>query len=331
MKRTLLAFCFILTGVSLFARPIVIKLASLAPQGSAWDISLHQMAEEWAEITDGEVEVKIYPGSIMGNEEDVIRKMRIGQVDAAVLTTMGMTQIVSDSFVFSLPFFIQTEEELDFVVTELTPMFDDEFRRQGFVVLTWAKSGWVYIFSNSPVASPEDLQPLKLGVSSAEPMMIQAFRSLGFTIVPAGLSGLMLALQSGMVEAFYAAPMGAASFQWFALAPNMLDMEIAPVLGGLVITQRTWNRIPRRYHAALLESVEQVRRDFSSETERMNQQALDIMLDNGLTVHQIPESVKRQWRNLFYLDNYSAIVGDDKTVDRDVYNEVLQELEDFRN
>ena len=330
VRKGFLILLFLVIPSLVYSKPIVIKLATMTPQGSAWDISLKAMAAEWKEITNGEVELKIYPGGIMGSEDDVIRKMKIGQVDAAVLTSMGLIQIVPDTFVLSLPFFIQNEAELDFAMEELTPLFDDAFSSKGFLMLTWSKSGWVYIFSKEKVVYPEDLKPLKLGVNSAEDQMISAFKSLGFNISPTGISSLMLALQSGMVEAFYAPPMGAAAYQWFALAPNMMDFSVGPVIGGLIITKQAWAKIPKKYHAEIMKSVEKVQKDFASETEKMNQQALDIMLDYGLIVNAVPDSIKNIWRNYFWLDEYSSIVGDGKTVSKEIYWKVKSELEDFR-
>lgn len=322
---------FLLATLPLFAaNPIVIKVASLAPQGSSWDLSLRQMAKEWSEITEGTVELKIYPNGIMGNEEDVIRKMKIGQVDAAIVTLMGMNQIVPDSFVLGLPFLIQNEDELDYVIREVTPLFDKEFERKGFVVLAWSKSGWIHIFSTKQVTSPSELKDLKFGINSGQPEMIQAFKGMGFNIVSIGPSGLMLALQSGMVEAYYAPPMGSASYQWFALAPYMTSIPLSPVLGGFIISERSWNRIPKKYHTQLKASVDKVGRAFASETVKMNQQAMDIMLANGLKVTEIKPAGRKQWTSLFLLDDYSALVGEGKPISQKTYTEFKSRLDTYR-
>jgi TRAP-type C4-dicarboxylate transport system substrate-binding protein len=331
LKKSVFVLILLILAFPVFAaNPIVIKVASLAPQGSSWDLSLRQMAKEWNEITEGAVELKIYPNGIMGNEEDVIRKMRIGQVDAAIVTLMGMNQIVPDSFVLGLPFLIQTEDELDFVIEEVTPLFDDEFKKKGFVVLAWSKSGWIHIFSTKKVQNPTDLKDLKFGINSGQPEMIQAFKGMGFNIVSMGPSGLMLALQSGMVEAYYAPPMASASYQWFALAPHMTSIPLSPVLGGFIISERSWNRIPKKYHTELLASVNKVGQSFARETVKMNQQAMDVMLVNGLVVNDISPAVKKQWTSLFLIDDYSALVGEGKPISQAVYDDFIKRLEDYR-
>lgn len=331
MKRVLLPLLLLLLAIPVFAaNPIVIKVASVAPQGSSWDLTLRQMAREWNTITEGSVELKIYPNGIMGNEEDVIRKMRIGQVDAAIVTLMGLNQIVPDSFVLGLPFLIQSEEELDYVISEITPDFDEQFRKKGFEVLTWSKSGWIHIFSTDKVMDPTDLKDLKFGINSGQPEMIQAFKGMGFNIVSMGTSGLMLALQSGMVEAYYAPPMASASYQWFALAPNMVSLPFSPVLGGFIISSRSWNRIPRKYHAQLKASVDRVGKSFAAETVKMNDMAMDVMLENGLIVNPVSSSVRKQWTNLFLLDDYSALVGEGKPISREVYDDFIGKMEAYR-
>ena len=138
-NKFLLITILLFTAVLFQANAITFKLASLLPEGTEWNRALKVMAADWKDISDGRVKIKIYPGGIAGGEADVIRKMRIGQIDIAVLSSVGMTTILPDSFAMSLPFLLETEEELDFMVEEITPIFDDAFREKGFVVLALVK------------------------------------------------------------------------------------------------------------------------------------------------------------------------------------------------
>ncbi len=144
-----------------------IKLGSLFPEGTGWDTSLKRMAAEWSEITGGRVRVRIYPGGIAGEEDDMIRKMRFGQLDAAVLTTFGMKVIAPESFVVTLPGLLQNDVELDYVLDNYMVRFDQKFRDQGFEVMAWSKSGWAYLFSKNPVRTPKGLRSETLVVSTA--------------------------------------------------------------------------------------------------------------------------------------------------------------------
>jgi TRAP-type C4-dicarboxylate transport system substrate-binding protein len=288
------------------------------------------MATEWREISDGRINLRIYPGGIAGGEADVIRKMRIGQIDMAVLTSTGMTAILPDSFAMSIPFLLETEEELDFIVDEVSPTFDEAFRDKGFVVLTWSKSGWVNIFSNQKIMSPADLAQLKFAGSVTQPGITEAFKKMGFNVIAIDIPDVLMGLQSGMVDALYAPPMAAASFQWFALANNMLDMKLTPLLGGMVITEKAWRRIPERYHEELIASAKRMAGYFYEESVEIEKKAISVMEDNSLQINTVSPEVRKQWRDLMGED-YSVMVGEDGFVSAESFRKVQSMLEDFKN
>ena len=328
LKKTFLVFIlFFLVFTPLSA--LTVKLGSAFPEGSSWDSSLKRMAAEWSEITGGRVKMRIYPGGVVGDQADMIRKMRIGQLDAGILTAFGLQSIVPDTFVLSLPGLLKSEAELDYVIEEFLPGFDDDFVTEGFRILGWSKSGWAYFFAKRSARTPQMLMNEKLSVSNADEEAAVNFKALGFNVVPTSLNELMVALQSGMVSAFYAPPMGAAAYQWFALAPYLIDFPIAPVLGGFVISERTWKRIPERYHADLKAAVETVAQDFYAESERLNTEALNVMNRHGLKVVELTPGELEQWYTLM-TSGYNLVVGEGKWIDEDLYDNLVSALKGLR-
>jgi TRAP-type transport system periplasmic protein len=221
-----------------------IKLASLAPAGSTWDIGLKQIAADWKKVSNGSVTVKIYPGGIAGDEADVIRKIRIGQIQAAGLTGIGLSRIHNGVLAIQLPMVVRTDAELTYVLEKLKPVMEQELAQRQFKVLFWMPVGWVHFFSKSPVTGPDDLRKQKLFTWAGDPDGLQTWKEAGFTPIPLAITDMMTSLQSGMVEAFSATPLSAASYQWFGLAKNMCDMKWAPLIGGLVISTPAWESIP---------------------------------------------------------------------------------------
>ena len=329
MKKNISILLLLIFMTSAPLSALTIKMGSLFPEGSAWDVTLKKMAREWSDVTDGKVKMKIYPGGIAGEESDMVRKMRIGQLDAAVLTNVGMTDIVTDSLVFSLPFLVRNEEELDYVIHDLLPLFDEEFRDKGFEVLIWSKSGWINFFSNIELMTPEDLKKTRLSVSPNNPAMMEAFKALGLKVIPLGMNDTLMGLQSGMIDTFYSIPMAAAAYQWFALANHLNPINMTPVIGGIVISERTWQKIPERYHEDLKLSMANVEREFVNETDRLNNEALRIMKDNGLKVLSPGSEMEGVWRS-FFQDSYDALVGDNLLISEKVYREMSEKLDSFR-
>ena len=311
------------------AASLTVKLGSVVPAGSDWDLALKQMANDWRTITNGQVNVKIYAGGIAGSEENMIQKMRINQLDMAVLTAIGMNKIVPETFVLSLPFLMDNNEEVQFMLDEIAPEFDSNFSAKGFEVLMWASTGWIRFFSRDRATSPDMLRRQKIGVDGTETEMMDAWKSLNFHVIPMSINDTLSGLQSGMIDAFYAPPMGAASYQWFALAKHMNEMPVSPLLGGIIISKRTWNRIPSRYHDQLKQSVININSKFNQFSKEMNAEAVEVMLDNGLQIDSITASEQNQWETLFDTE-YSAIVGPGKLIPTATLNMVYEKLGEFR-
>jgi len=325
MKRIHLSLLLLLAALVLPAQ--VIKIGSMAPDRSPWDDALKEIAREWAAISGGKVKLKIYPGGIAGGEEDTIRKMKVGTLGGAVLTNIGLTKINPDAFVLSIPFLFHSEAEMAYVMERLTPIFEQQIKEKGFKVIIWTMTGWVNLFSKSPVLYPQDLKKQKLSFSTGESEMEQAWKKSGYHIVPSELADLMMALQSGMVDAFYLPPLLAASGQYFGIARNMCSLKIAPLVGGLVIVDRLWEKIPEGQRQAMKAAVDRVSSKLAAETEKLEKKALDTMTKNGLVIHQAPPDSLAQWKEAAE-QGTDALVG--KLFSREIYEKLQHILQEYR-
>ena len=330
MKKIYLIISILLFTALFQVSAATLKMASLLPDGSEWNRALQAMATDWRDISNGRVKVKIYPGGIAGGEADVVRKMRIGQIDMAVLSSVGMTAILPDTLAMSIPFLLESEEELDYLVEEISPIFDDDILDKGFVVLAWSKSGWLDFFSKEKIIEPEDMMQMKFAGSVTQPELAEAFKKMGFDVIAIDTPDMLMGLQSGMVDSCYASPMMAASYQWFGIAGNMLDINVSPLLGGIVITERAWRRIPDQYKEEFIAAAKEMAVNFNSEALKIENEALDTMLRNNLIVNQPQNGTRDNWRALLGED-FSALVGDDGIISRESYDEVAAMLEEFRS
>ncbi|MCG8454414.1 MAG: TRAP transporter substrate-binding protein DctP [Spirochaetales bacterium] len=322
----LIAFIMILASP---LNALTVKLGSPFPEGSPWDSTLKRMAAEWSDITGGRVRMRIYAGGIAGSEADMIRKMRIRQLDAAVITTFGLKSIVPNTFVMSLPGILQSEEELDYVIERFTPRFSQDFINQGFRILAWSKSGWAYFFTGHEQLSPALLRNDRLAVSNTDEELAANFKAMGFNVVPTGLNEVVVGLQSGMINAIYCPPMAAAAYQWFPQVPHMLEFPVAPVLGGLVISEQTWKRIPSEYHEELAAAIRDVAREFYAESERLNAEAKRVMKGYGVTFESVGETARQEWYEVMR-EGHALVVGEGKWIDDAIYADLLTALDEFR-
>lgn len=305
----------------------VIKVGSLAPEGSPWDTALKKMAAEWKALSEGTIELKIYPGGIVGNEPDMIRKMRIGQLQAAAFTGMGMSYIAPEVFALSLPFLVRDDDELDYLMDKTAVRFAKLIEDKGFVVVVWSKAGWVNFFSKKPVVYPADLRQQKIAVAESEPEMLQSWRVMGYQAVPLAMTDMTTALQNNMVEAFYSPPILAASFQWFGIAKHMCNLKIAPMIGGLVVTKKTWNAIPASLRPRLVASAKKIVAGMYGDILTLERNAIATMQKHGLQIHEVPPDAAAQWRKEA-LKGYDVYVG--RTFSRELLKELYGYLREYR-
>ena len=142
--------------LALPAYALIIKIGSPAPERSPWDKALEELGREWSSITNGLVKLKIYPGGIAGNEEDTIRKTRMGILGGAVITNRGFINLDPDIYALNVPFLITTEGELNYVLDKMNPTFEKTIEKKGFKVVIMFMAGWVHFFTKKPVNYPDD-------------------------------------------------------------------------------------------------------------------------------------------------------------------------------
>jgi len=326
LKKVLFLLCVSLI-VSAPVSAQVIKLGSLAPEGSPWDKALRRIAADWNAVSNGRLRVKVFPGGIAGDEPNMVRKIRINQLQGAAITGVGLGSIVDDIYAVQLPLLIRTTEEMEYVMAEMEPTLNRMLEEKGFKMVAWYLAGWAHLFSKTPAVTPAEVKRLKLQVDYSAPTITQAWKELGFRVVPIASTEVLTALQSDMIEAFLLTPLTAAAMQWFGLAKNMMDLPIAPMIGGIIISERVWNSISDDLKPELLSIVERHLDNLDRETAALEEEALAIMLENGLQINPVTPQVKAQWERVMS-EGLDLITG--KVISAATVGEVKMYLEEYR-
>jgi TRAP-type C4-dicarboxylate transport system substrate-binding protein len=324
MKRMLLAAALLMTAVC--APALTIKLGSLAPGGSPWELMLRRIAAEWGRLSGGSVNVRIYSGGVAGDEPDMVRKMRIGQLNAAAMTVSGLQGIFNGVKTLSFPLFIRSDAELDYVLSRMKPDFEREMESRGFKVVMWSPGGWTYFFSRRPVVRPDDLRRQKLWVWAGDPDEVSAWQSSGFQVVPLASTDIMTSLQGGMIDALVSSPLLTASNQWFGIVSNMCGLRLAPLWGAVVVSTRTWAEIPAELQPRLISSAQEITDSIAPQITNADSEAIGIMKKYGLTITEVPPAAEREWENI--VDRgFTLLIG--KSYDRASYETARKYLEEY--
>jgi len=285
-----------------------IKLATLAPVGSPWHGIVRDMAADWTKVTNGKIQVRIYAGGIAGDEPDMVRKLRVGQLQAALLTGAGLSEITGAIQALQMPMMISSDAELDFLLERMAPKLETLLQARGFKALNWGDAGWVRFFTQTPVVTPDDLKPLKLFAWAGETAYLEAWKDAGFNPVLLPANEIHTGLQAGLINAFVAPPVAALAFQWFGLAKNMTDLRWAPLLGATVMTNAAFNEIPNEAKPLLVKSAANASQRFRNEIRGLSIDAVEVMKKHGLVVHPVPPAVALQWENRAR-SGYAKIIG----------------------
>ena len=303
---------------------VLVKMGTVAPEGSVWHRIFQEMGAAWK---DSDVELRIYPGGVLGDEPDLVRKMRIGQIHAAALTSTGLADIDAGVNALGVPMMFRSYEELDYVRERIRRKLEKRLEARGFVVLNWGDAGWVMFFAKQPFAHPDDVRKMKLFAWAGDNDAIELWKVAGFQPISLAATDILPGLQTGLINAFDTTPLLALSSQWFGLAPHMLDLKWAPLVGATVIRKGTWEKIPASRRQAVLNAAREAGDRLKGEVRTLNRQAIGAMQQHGLTVHRASDEVEAAWRETAEA-LYPRIRGG--VVPADMFDEVLRLRDEFR-
>jgi TRAP-type C4-dicarboxylate transport system substrate-binding protein len=266
-------FGFLVTGR---AQQIEIKMGTMAPEGSPWHKVLERMGERWRDISGGKVRLKIFAGTL-GDEPDLVNKMRINQIQAVALTGVGMSDIEKGVGCLQIPMLIQSYEELDCVRDRMAPKLEKMIESRGYVVLNWGDAGWVHFFSKSRVTSVDDLRKVKLFTWAGDADELELWKASGFRPVPLAATDILMSLETGLIDAVPTAPLFALWNQCFGLAPYMNDIKWAPLVGATVISKAVWEKIPQDQRAPMLKAAHDSGAELRTGIRSMGDEAIKTM------------------------------------------------------
>lgn len=274
---------------------MTLKMGSLAPEGTPWHQMLLKMGEEWSKISNGEIQLRIYPGGILGDEPDMIKKMRIGQLQMVGIATQGMSLIDRSMLCLQVPLAFESYEEFDYVRERIQPKIEEKFRKKGFIVLCWPDGGWIYFFTKERVSTWEELKKQKLFVWAGDNLSMDLYTAAGFRPVALAATDMLPSLQTGMINAFDTPALVALSNQWFGIANHMIDVKWAAMLGGIVMSERAWKKISADQRVKIIESARKANTEYSSDVRRMGPESIVAMQKRGLEVVRVSEAERSRW------------------------------------
>jgi len=273
-----------------------IKMGTLAPDGSPWHIALQSMAERWRKISGGQVKLVIYPGGVLGDEPDMVNKMRIGQIQAAGLSGAGLSGIEPGVMALQIPMMFDSYEELDYVRERVAPRLEKLMETRGYVVLNWGDVGWVHFFTTRPATRLADMRNMKLFTWAGDNDTLELWKANGFRAVSLAATDILTGLQTGLIDAVPTTPLYALLNQSFGIAHYMTGVKWAPLVGATVITARTWNALPAAQRSDMLNAAREAGVSMRGSIRKMGDEAVGTMQKRKLQVIPVDAATVADWR-----------------------------------
>jgi TRAP-type transport system periplasmic protein len=305
-----------------------LRIGSLVPKNSLYHRQLLDVAESWRTAQGAGAKYLVYPDGSQGGEAEMARRMRIGQLQGALLSVVGLREIEpSIAALQSMPLLFRNWEELDYVREKMRPAMEKKFLDKGFVVLAWGDAGWVRFFSKEAALRPDDYKRMKFFAWGSEPDQQNIMKSLGYTPVPLETTDILPAIQTGMINVVPSTPYFALATQVYNTAPHMLDINWAPIVGALVVTRKAWDGMSPEVQTAVRAASDKAGAQIRTKARQEVEEAVDAMKKRGLTVNKPNPAQMKEWNDLAE-KLYPRIRG--TMVPTETFDDVMAHLKTFR-
>jgi len=294
LSPALLLLSVSLGSPDLAAQEQTIKFATVAPEGTTWMNTMREFDAAIRKESGGRLGFKIYAGGVQGEDKDVMRRIRRGQLHSAGITGFGIGEISSTLRILDAPFLFRTHAEADY----LHETFDDEFAREfesnGFILLGWAEVGFAYVFTNTPVRKPEDLGGTKMWMWEGDQVAEAAFRTLGVTPIPLSLVDVLTSLQTGLIDAAYGTPLSSIALQWYTRVKYMTHVPLANVSGAVVVAKKKFDALPPDLQEILLRNGKIYMDKLTRLSRKENEEAIGTLRRNGVEIIEVDDPGLRE-------------------------------------
>ena len=326
-KGLLAVLAALIANVAIAQPNHLLKIATLAPEGSSYAKALRALDAEVRQQTGGNVGFKIYPGGVQGEETVVLRKMRIGQLHGGNFGGLGISKAFPDILALEMPFLFNSYAEVDYVLEKMDAFYRQGYAERGYVLLGWSDIGFVHILSQQPIATVEDMRAQKVWQLPDEPLTSVLFRLAGVSSVPLNIPDVLLGLQTNLIDVVYASPAVTIILQWFTRAKYITQLPINYTLGALLIDKRAFDKIPAADREHIRRIAQQQMAALGQRSRQENDEAMTVLQANGLSLVEVsPEDIETF--KGFVAQAEAELVG--RAFSRAAHEQIARHLQDFR-
>ncbi|MBI5883840.1 MAG: TRAP transporter substrate-binding protein DctP [Elusimicrobia bacterium] len=265
------------------------KKTLIVTTGSTWMKVLVELNAELQEKSGGKLKFKIYAGGVSGDEKDVVKKMRIGQIQAAGFTGVGIGEVAPRLRILDAPWLFNNVGEVEAVHKNFDKDFIAALAEAGYVLLGWTDLGSVYVFSKTAFKGPGDMKKAKMWVWEGDPIAEAAYRAIGVSPIPLSIVDVLSSLQTGLIDAVYGPPMGVIALQWHSRTKHIYSVPMAEASGAVLLSKKFFDSLAPEEQKVLMEVSSRHLRRLRELTRKENAEAMDTLVrKQGLVLSEKP-------------------------------------------
>ena len=328
MNKASLAAALLALLTTTGAHAVTLKIATLSPDGQGWMKVLRTHAANIESRTGGEVKMKFYPGGVMGDDKAVLRKMRVGQLHGAVVTSGGLVQNYKDIALYSLPMLFRTESEVDQVRAVMDRKLMEGLRKKRFVGFGLAEVGFAYPMMQSPGTSVSDIRSRKVWVPDNDPSSLRAFEAFRISPIPLAIADVLAGLQTGLIDSIGSPPIGAIALQWHTQIEHAIDLPLLYVYGLFALAERPFARLSDDHQRIVSEELTAAVKAADASARSDHNKAKSALIAQGIEWASPSRDELSEWQRL--ADAANTRIVNEGFISPDVYAETMDLLNNLR-
>ena len=305
-----------------------IKIATVAPDGSRWMQQMRAGAEEVNTRTAGRVTLKFYPGGVMGNDAQVLRKIRIGQLQGGAFTAGGLGERYPGLNLYGVPLLFYSLDEVDAVRKQLDPELAAGLEQAGFVSFGFIEGGFANLLSNEPISTVEDMRRKKVWVPEGDNISFLAMETMGLSPSVLPVTDVLTGLQTGLIDITFASPVAALVLQWHTKVKYITDLPVSYSMGVFAIEKGAYSALSADDQRVVREVMGRYVQQLDREAREDNRKAADVLERSGVTTVTVKDSDLGSWRKT--IESIHPQLRARPDIDAALFDRLLAVLAEYR-
>jgi TRAP-type C4-dicarboxylate transport system substrate-binding protein len=275
-----------------------LKFATLLPDGTSYMTAMRKGGKEIEKLTEGRVKLKFYPGGVMGNDESVMRKIRIGQLAGGAVTGIALVNYSKDAQLYGVPFLFNNVDEINYVRSKIDDEIFAELESNGMIVLGMAGGGFSYLMASSPITETTSLKNHKVWIPEGDELSSKALQLIDVSPVSLPISDVYTGLQTGLIDVIGSSAAGVIALQWHTKITHVTDVPINYLTGWLVVGQKAMRKVLPADQVIVRQVLGEKFADLDVAAWGDEDKARAALISSGIKIVKPEPEEEARWRSL---------------------------------